>query len=100
MPKRSILARQSLKETILRTGKPVWPIVQAMDEPSKLPPEELEQVILDSGKASRTGVIIFTAGHLDKENKWGTGPAGIPHSGGGKGVNHDRIQGDLRIGFA
>ena len=58
------------KETILRTGKPVWPIVQAMDEPSKLPPEELEQVILDSGKASGTGVIIFTAGHLDKENKW------------------------------
>jgi len=58
------------KETILRTGKLVWPIVQAMDEPSKLSYEELEQVILDSGRASGTGVIVFTAGHLDKEKKW------------------------------
>ena len=57
-------------ETKIRTGRPVWPIVQAMDEPSKLPPEELERVIVGSARASGTGVIIFTAGYLDKENKW------------------------------
>lgn len=57
-------------ETKVRTGRPVWPIVQAMDEPSKLPPEELEKVVVESARASGTGVIIFTARYLDKENKW------------------------------
>ncbi|MFH1742950.1 MAG: hypothetical protein ABIH23_28430, partial [bacterium] len=57
-------------ETKTRTGKPVWPIIQAMDEPSKLPLQELEQVTLESARASKTGVIIFTAEYLEKEKKW------------------------------
>ncbi len=58
------------EETKMRTNRPVWPIVQAMDEPSKLTGEELKKVIISSTNASGTGVIIFTAGYLDKENKW------------------------------
>jgi hypothetical protein len=41
-----------------------------MDEPSNLPPEELEKVTVESARASGTGVIIYTAGYLDKEKKW------------------------------
>jgi len=57
-------------DTKARTNRPVWPIVQAMDRPSELSGEELRQVIISSTNASETGVIIFTAGYLDRENKW------------------------------
>lgn len=52
------------------TQKPVWPIVQAMNEPDTLTPESFERVVRDAGERSGSGVILFTAGHIDKEKRW------------------------------
>ncbi len=52
------------------TQIPIWPIVQAMNEPSEMSPEEFERVTTEGGQASGTGVIVFTAGYVDKENRW------------------------------
>jgi len=42
------------------TGKPVWPIVQAMDEPKPLTPQEFRQVLNTAlGASGSQGVIIF-----------------------------------------
>jgi len=42
------------------TGKPVWPIVQAMDEPGPLTPQEFRRVVNTALEASGSqGVIIF-----------------------------------------
>ena len=52
------------------TQVPVWPIVQAMNEPGELSAESFERVTVEGAEASGTGVIIFTAGHVDKEKRW------------------------------
>jgi len=42
------------------TGKPVWPIVQAMDEPGPMTPQEFREVVNTALEASGSqGVIIF-----------------------------------------
>jgi hypothetical protein len=54
------------------TGKPVWPIVQSIDEPTTLSPDEYGQVLdIALGHSSSDGVLVFTmkgaleAGKLD-----------------------------------
>jgi hypothetical protein len=49
------------EEIHVLSGKPVWPIIQSVDEPTPLPPEEYGQAIdvaLHSG--SSNGVLVFT----------------------------------------
>ncbi|MFC2076353.1 hypothetical protein ACFLT7_04650 [candidate division KSB1 bacterium] len=52
------------------TGKPVWPIVQAMSEPAKLSNEEFAGAIKTGMEAKgSSGVIIFHLGYVVEENK-------------------------------
>ncbi len=45
------------------SGKPVWPIVQSMDEPSPLPVSEFEETLRTGlGARGSQGVIVFTLG--------------------------------------
>ena len=50
------------------TGKPVWPIVQAMDDPATLSPQELRQAVQTALTATGSeGVIIFNLNALNPE---------------------------------
>lgn len=50
------------------TGRPVWPIVQAMDEPETVTPQELRQALETALSAPRShGVIIFNLQALNPE---------------------------------
>ena len=50
------------------TGRPVWPIVQAMDDPGPLPPRELQQALETALAAPGShGVIIFNLKALSPE---------------------------------
>lgn len=50
------------------TGKPVWPIIQATDEPSKLSPPEFKAAIESAlGAAGSSAIIIFTLRDIDEE---------------------------------
>lgn len=50
------------------TGKPVWPIVQAMDDPEALSPQELRQAVHTALTAPGSdGVIIFNLKALSPE---------------------------------
>jgi hypothetical protein len=42
------------------SGKPVWPIVQAVDEPSPLSPEEYAAALDAALGSAADGVIVFT----------------------------------------
>ncbi|MFB3789573.1 MAG: hypothetical protein ACE15F_24715 [bacterium] len=53
-----------------QTRKPVWPIIQAVSDPSPLSAEEFEEAAWNGAKASRSGLILFTAEHIQKENRW------------------------------
>ncbi|MBD3266796.1 hypothetical protein GF373_09015 [bacterium] len=53
-----------------KSGKPVWPIIQATSQPDTLSAEEFQQTMRIASQASQTGVILFTAGHIQKENRW------------------------------
>lgn len=51
-----------------KTGKPVWPIVQAMDDPEPLSPQELRQAVQTALTASGSdGVIIYNLKALSPE---------------------------------
>ncbi len=50
------------------TGKPVWPIVQAVDEPEPLKPQEFRRALRTALMASGSeGVIVFNLSHLSPE---------------------------------
>ena len=50
------------------TGKPVWPIIQAVDEPEPLKPQEFRRVLRTALMASGSeGVIVFNLSHLSPE---------------------------------
>lgn len=50
------------------TGKPVWPIIQAMDDPKKLGPQELRQAVKTALTAPGSqGTIIFNLKALSPE---------------------------------
>jgi len=53
-----------------QTQKPVWPIVQAVSDPAPLSAEEFEEAAWHGAKASASGLILFTAAHIQKENRW------------------------------
>lgn len=52
------------------SGKPAWPIIQAMSEPDELPSDEFRRSIDAAAAASETGVIIFTVAHAHNESRW------------------------------
>lgn len=52
------------------TQKPVWPIVQSFNEPSVLSADDFQKVVIDGAKASGSGIIVFSAGHIEKEQRW------------------------------
>jgi hypothetical protein len=50
------------------TGKPVWPIVQAIDNPATLNPQELRRAVLTALTAPGSdGVIIYKLKALSQE---------------------------------
>ncbi len=53
-----------------QTQKPVWPIVQAVSDPTPLSAEEFEEAAESGARASQSGLILFTAAHIQKENRW------------------------------
>ncbi len=53
-----------------QTGKPVWPIVQATGEPGVMDATEFLEAIREGARASKNGVILFTAAHIEKEKRW------------------------------
>jgi hypothetical protein len=53
-----------------QTSKPVWPIIQAVSDPTELTENEFIQSIQIAEEASQSGVILFTAAHIQKENRW------------------------------
>ncbi len=53
-----------------QTQKPVWPIVQAVSEPTHLSSEEFRRSLKIGLKSSKAGVIVFTAKHVENENRW------------------------------
>ena len=58
------------RSVLERTNKPVWPIVQATGEPGKMDGAEFERAVLEGAEASKTGVILFTASHIQNEKRW------------------------------
>ena len=57
---------------VRKTGKPVWPIVQAGGFPEKITLEEFEQELRIGLTKPSSGVIIFTMVHVIKENELDT----------------------------
>ncbi len=52
----------------LKTGRDVWPIVQAVDKPRKISAEEFEQVLKAGLAGGSTGVLVFRAQDCDQES--------------------------------
>lgn len=53
-----------------QTQKTVWPIVQAVSEPTHLPPGEFRAVIHEAAEASGKGILLFAAHHIENEQRW------------------------------
>lgn len=66
------------RSVLQESQKPVWPIVQAMDdtdlagplEKKEMPSDEFRQAIWHGAQTSKTGVIIFTARYVQQEDRW------------------------------
>jgi len=54
-----------------QTGKPVWPITQAFNEPDEMGAEEFEKSVGFGLKPPSRGVLLFSFGHLVKEERLG-----------------------------
>ncbi|MBZ0256370.1 putative glycoside hydrolase [bacterium] len=52
------------------THKPVWPILQTMNNPDELTQEEFMRSIELALQASQQGVILFTSNDIEKEGRW------------------------------
>jgi hypothetical protein len=56
-----------------RTGRPIWPIIQAVNEPEALSDEELDQALIAATAAKGSGgVIVFSLSHVLKEGRMET----------------------------
>lgn len=52
------------------TRKPVWPILQTMNNPDELTQEEFMRSIQLALQASQQGAILFTSNDIEKEGRW------------------------------
>ena len=53
-------------------GCSVLPILQCYDEPSPIPPENLEQALIGALQPPSDGVILFSQKHLENTHRWET----------------------------
>ncbi len=52
------------------TDTPVWPVVQTMNLPDTLSGDEFQHAIVSAARASKQGLILFAANHIESENRW------------------------------
>ncbi len=53
-----------------QTGKTVWPITQAFNEPTEMSDEEFAQSVRSGLQEPSAGVILFSFGHMEKEGRF------------------------------